>query len=84
LWQHLEAMYQVMQCCIKIEDHGFQIKPLHDYLQEVIDYSDADYAKDIETRQRVSGYSVFLNGLLVQWRIILQECVTEAESIAAT
>ena len=67
-----------------------QIKPLkpHNNLQELIASSDSDYVKDTDTRQCVSGYSVFLNGSTAQWKSKMQVCVslsvTEAELITAT
>jgi hypothetical protein len=75
---------------IAIEEFGLQFKPykLKDNLHEMIGYSDCDYDKDKETRRSVSGYSLFLNGLLVQWKSKMQEVVslsvTEAELIDAT
>ena len=89
-WQHVEAMYRVMNYCAGTNKVGLQIKPniLHNNLHEITGYSDSDYAKDTETRKSVSGYSVFLNGSPVHWKSKMQECVTlsvtEAELVVAT
>ena len=52
-----------MNYCNGTSRQGIQIKPtkLHNNQHKVIGYSDSDYAKDIETRQSVSGYAVYLN-----------------------
>lgn len=54
---------------------------------ELIGYSDADYANDVETRRSVTGYVFILNGAAVTWCSQRQQSValstTEAEFMAA-
>ncbi|CAK9809135.1 Retrovirus-related Pol polyprotein from transposon TNT 1-94 [Anthophora quadrimaculata] len=54
---------------------------------EVIGYSDADYANDLDTRRSVTGYVFIKNGAAVTWSSQRQQTValstTEAEFMAA-
>ena len=53
---------------------------------EIKGYLDSNYAGDRDTRQSVSGFSIFFNGAMVAWRSWAQRSVslslTEAEFIA--
>ena len=55
---------------------------------ELIGYTDADMAGDVDSRKSTSGYLITFSGGAVSWKSKLQKCValstTEAEFIAAT
>ncbi|CAL9013346.1 unnamed protein product, partial [Prunus brigantina] len=55
---------------------------------ELIGYTDADMAGDLDSRKSTSGYLITFSGGAVSWQSKLQKCValstTEAEFIAAT
>ena len=54
----------------------------------VTEYSDSDYAADVDTRKSVTGYVFSLGGSVVSWKSTLQSSVTlsttEAEYMALT
>ena len=55
---------------------------------ELVGYTDADMAGDLNTRKSTSGYMIYFVGGAVSWKSKLQKCVVlstiEAEFIAAT
>lgn len=55
---------------------------------ELVGYTDADMAGDLNTRKSSSGYMIYFAGGAVSWKSKLQKCValstTEAKFIAAT
>jgi hypothetical protein len=61
-------------------------KPTSPQTNEIVAYSDSDWAGDKTTRRSTSGSVVFHNGNLVDWASKLQKCITlsscEAELIA--
>ena len=88
-------MMRVMDYCVSTREYGLVLKPFGKWNGKVdcekfviTGVSDSDYAKDIETRRSVSGYSVFLNGAPVVMKSKMQDSVTlsvtEAELVAAT
>jgi Reverse transcriptase (RNA-dependent DNA polymerase) len=92
---HVVAMQRVMDYCVDGVDIGWTLKPngewkgkTNDNPVHVVGFSDSDYAKDIETRRSVTGYSVFLNGAPVATKSKMQTgvtlSVTEAELVSAT
>ena len=68
-------------------DLGIMYKECVDGCQ-VIGYSDADYASDLETRRSTTGYVFYLAGRSVTWSSQRQRLVTlstiESEYVAAT
>lgn len=54
--------------------------------QELVAFSDADWASDKETRKSNSGYIFMLNGGTISWKCQKQSCIalssTEAEYVA--
>ena len=54
----------------------------------LVAYTDADWARDVDSRKPTSGYLIIYAGGAVSWQSKLQKCValstTEAEFIAAT
>jgi hypothetical protein len=92
---HVTAMKRVMDYCWATKDKGLMIKPdgkwsgkVDETEFEIKGVSDSDYAKDLESRRSVTGYSVFLNSAPVAMKSKMQDIVTlsvtEAELIAAT
>ena len=93
---HDKAMRRVMTFCLNTKNRALLIKPKgewngkldENYFFEISGVSDSDYAKDMQTRKSVSGYTTFLNGALVTAKSKMQECVTllvsEAELVAVT
>jgi hypothetical protein len=75
------------------EDAGLLLKPTRkwdgtrDFKFCIIGYSDADYAKDMQTRYSISGYVVYLEGAPAMSRSATQEYVAllsvESEGKAA-
>ena len=91
---HVKAMHRVMKHCVGTPNRGMCLKPnttwdgKPDFEFAVNGRSDSDYAKDIERRRSVSGYSIFLNDAPVSSASRMQGhvtlSVTEAELTAAT
>ena len=92
---HVTAMQRVMDYCCATKNTGLILNPsgkwkgkLDDTKFEIVGISDSDYAKNLDNRRSVSGYSVFLNGAPVAMKSKMQDIVTlsvtEAELIAAT
>ncbi|MEM9078894.1 MAG: Ty1/Copia family ribonuclease HI [Bacteroidota bacterium] len=91
---HREAMLRVMKYCVDTKEKGLLLKPnakwdgSKDFEFEITGKSDSDYAKDLETRRSVSGWSVFLNDAPYVRKSKMQKfvtlSVTEAECVAGT
>jgi hypothetical protein len=91
---HMKAMHRVMKYCVGTPNRGMFLKPNAvwdggaDFEFIISGRSDSDYAKDIEKRRSVSGYSVFLHDAPVAMASRMQGhvtlSVTEAELAAAT
>jgi hypothetical protein len=91
---HVKAMHQIMKYCVDSPGCGLLLKPIGkwdgnpSYEFVITGRSDSDYAKDTDTRRRVSGTSTFLNGSPIHTRSNTQKSVTllvtEAELVAAT
>lgn len=68
-------------------DFGIKFNNNNNKFNEIIAYSDADYAGDIDTRKSTTGYMIFYNGGIINWTSRKQPIValstTEAEFIAA-
>jgi hypothetical protein len=69
--KHIQAMYRVMRYLLETPNWGVLLKPSgiwdgkSDYEFTILGCSDADYAKDPDTRRSVSGYTTFLEGVAV-------------------
>jgi hypothetical protein len=92
---HIKAIKRLMDYCWGTKNRGLIIKQSGKWTGKVDGrkfvikgMSDSDYAKDLDTRRSVSGYSVFLNGAPFAMKRKMQDVVTlsisEAELIAAT
>ena len=88
-----KAMLRVMRYCVDTPERGAVFKPTKlfdgtpDFKFEVMGNSDACFATDTDSRKRVTGYSVKLNGAPTVKKSIGQKIVTisvtEAELSAA-
>ena len=93
-YAHMKAMYCVMTYCVGTPNRGLLLKPNQKWDGNpnfefiITGRSDSDYAKDIEKRRSVSGYSTFLCGAPVTMKSRMQGCVTlsvtEAELVSGT
>ena len=90
---HLKAMYRVMEYCLCTAEKGLYLNPTRqwdgskDFRFKLRGISDADYAKQVDDRKSVSGYSVFLEDAPIATKSKTQSNVTlsvaEAELMAA-
>jgi hypothetical protein len=80
-WQALKRVFRYLRAT---PTHGIHFSGSSN--GEIIGYSDADWAGDIETRRSTSGYVFLLNGGCISWRSKKQRTValssTEAEYMA--
>ena len=91
---HMNAMLRAMKYCVATPNRGIELRPNEvwdgspDFEFTITGRSDSDYAKDLDTRRSVSGYSSFLCGAPVTMKSQTQRCVTlsvtEAELVGAT
>jgi len=91
---HVSTMKRVMDYCVTTKDKGLILNLTarwngkDDGKFVIRGVSDSDYAKDLESRRSVTGYSVFLNDSPVAMKSKMQDIVTlsvtEAEIVAAT
>jgi hypothetical protein len=74
---HMKAMYRVFNYCLNTSTRGKVFKhrrtclskDIEEFEFEIYGYSDSDYAKDPVKRRSVSGYSSFLEGVLLIPRV---------------
>ncbi|KPJ19636.1 Retrovirus-related Pol polyprotein from transposon TNT 1-94 [Papilio machaon] len=82
-WNAVKKIFKYLKGTIEF-GLCYQSKPQS---TELIGYSDADYANDIETRRSMTGYVFIKNGAAVTWSSQRQQSValstTEAEFMAA-
>jgi hypothetical protein len=91
---HIAAMYRVMRYMLDTPNRGLLLQPNGtwngdpNYKFTIMGRSDADWAKDPDTRRSVSGYTTFLEGAAVANKCAGQRFVTnssaESELGAAT
>ena len=83
--QHLQAAKRVLRYLKGTQFHGLFYK--RGGGEELIVYTDSDYAGDIDDRRSTSGYAFMLSGAVVAWASKKQPVVTlsttEAEFVAA-
>jgi hypothetical protein len=90
-----KAMLRCMQHCVETKQQGLFLKPKgiwdvrdKDFEFEITGESDSDFAKDVETRHSVSGWSAYINDAPYVRKSKGQKfvtlSVTEAECVAAT
>ncbi|KAF1318445.1 Integrase catalytic core protein, partial [Globisporangium splendens] len=81
---HWQALKRVLRYLNGTQTHGITFSA--NTSGELIGYSDADWAGDIDSRRSTSGYAFILNGGCISWRSKKQRSValssTEAEYMA--
>ena len=84
-WNALDRLYIYLH-----ETIGYSItyQTLQEKSAEIVGFSDADYAMNLDDRKSTSGFIFLLNGGPISWKAQLQKCVTlsscEAEIVAIT
>ena len=86
---NINAMYCIMHYVIDTPQRRLEIAldlSIEGY--EITGKSDMDYAKDPTTCRSVTRYSILLNGVYVDWKSKMQQCVTlsstEAEYVGTS
>ena len=78
-----KEMLRVIKYVLDTRDRGLRIEPEPTDTEWVILlYSDSDWAGDKDNRRSVSGYMIFLNGVLISWKSKLQKVVSLSSSEA--
>ena len=83
-----EASYREMLRCIKYvvdtPDRGLKVEPksLKEFVWELVLWTDSDWGGDKEDRRSISGFMLFLNGVLISWRSRSQRQVALSSSEA--
>nr|GEZ59720.1 putative RNA-directed DNA polymerase [Tanacetum cinerariifolium] len=84
--QHVEAMKRVLRYIQGTSSFGVCYKKKGS--DQLVAFSDSDYASDYDNRRSTSGYVCFLSGAAVAWsskrQPIMALSTTEAEFVAAT
>lgn len=83
---HERALKRILKYIAGTVSHGITFQPSGN--RQLIGYSDADYAGDVDTRKSTSGLAFFFNESIISWSSQLQQCVaqstTEAEYVSAS
>ena len=85
---HVVAMACIMQFCLCSKDKGLKLKPSgvwdgnKSYKFHIRGHSDSDYAKRVEDRKSVTGYSTYLNDASIFNKNKTQNSVTQSVSEA--
>ena len=84
---HWNAVKRIMKYLKSTPHHGIQYMPVSE-CQNLIGYSDADFAGDMDTRRSTTGYVFMLSNGAITWCTSRQSSVststTESEYIAAS
>jgi len=84
-----KELKRVIKFVLDMEDYGLRIEPIKRAAREpwsLTVFSDSDYAGIMETRISITGFCVFLIGVLISWKSQAQRSMTllssEAEFVA--
>ena len=90
--QHMMDLYRAIKYTLNTKNYGLPIEPTYipsnpDKEWKIQVWCDSDWAGDKDTRRSVTGYEIYVNGVLVTKKSRLQRTVSlsscEAEYIAA-
>jgi hypothetical protein len=71
-----KEMLRLIKYALDTRDLGLKVEPTATNLNwELLVYTDSDWAGDKDDRKSVSGYMIFLNGVLICWRSKSQQTV---------
>jgi hypothetical protein len=85
---HQKILYRTIKYVVDTRDKSLIMKPVNTKgrFWEISAYSDSDWASMENNRKSVTGFVVFVNGVLISWKSKQQEVIakssTEAEYIA--
>jgi Reverse transcriptase (RNA-dependent DNA polymerase)/gag-polypeptide of LTR copia-type len=78
-----KEMMRLIKYVLDTKDRGLKVAPTPTKLEwDMLVYSDSDWAGDKDDRKSISGYMIFLNGVLVCWRSKSQQSVALSSSEA--
>jgi len=79
-----KEMLRIIKFVMDTKNRGLKIEPKSDKLGEwqLVVYTDSDWAGDKEDRRSISGYMLFLCGVLISWRSKAQKTVSLSSSEA--
>jgi hypothetical protein len=78
-----KEMLRLTKYVLDTRDRGLKVEPTATSLNwELLVYTDSDWAGDKDDRRSISGYMIFLNGVLICWRSKAQQSVALSSSEA--
>ena len=77
-----KEMLRVIKYVLDTPTRGLKIQPVNVEKWIILLYTDSDWAGDKDTRKSVSGYMLFVNGVLVCWQSKAQPVVSLSSSEA--
>jgi Reverse transcriptase (RNA-dependent DNA polymerase) len=80
-----KEMLRIIKYVLDSKNRGLRVAPLlkaKTIEWELLVYSDSDWAGDKDDRKSISGYMIFLNGVLICWRSKSQQSVALSSSEA--
>ena len=75
---HLKHLYHLLKFIVDIKEAKLKLKPMKGNHWVMIGMCDASFASDLNNRRNVTGYMIFLCGVLVTWKSKLQKGVTKS------
>ena len=75
-----KEMLRILKYIIDTKNYGLKVKPVKSEEWYIEVYSDSDWAGDKDTRKSVTGYVIFVCGVLVCFRSKSQQCISLSSS----
>lgn len=86
-YEHIVAVKRIIRYLKRTINYGIVYGSVNENAFTLSGYTDADFARDIESRRSTTGYAFLIGGSIVTWRSQRQKTValstTEAEYMAA-
>jgi hypothetical protein len=84
---HMKYLLRIIKYVLLTKDRMLKMKPIGSQDKTIlIGYCDSDYAGDKDTRKSVTGYVIYLEGCMIDWKSKSQKSVTlsstEAEYVS--